>query len=86
MLNRFLIFLFLIIINSSCRYFEDCDGINYQIRVKEILSNGQCKYRADSIGDCLTWNDQLTITFVDTCNIYDMSEIVSRDELYRKYK
>lgn len=86
MLKRVLLFIFLLSINLSCKYFEDCDGQRYQFRVKKELGNGLCQYRADSITDCLVWNDQVTITFVDSCHLYTMSQIVWRDELYKKYK
>lgn len=85
MLKRFLIFVFLVVINSSCKYFEDCDGPVYQIKVKKELGGGICEYRADSITDCLVWNDQVTITFTDTCDVYLMSQTIKREELYKKY-
>jgi len=65
--------------------FQDCDGVRYQIKKKTDLGNGMCEYRAESVGNCLVWNDQKYITFTEKCSIISLSQMFERDELYEKY-
>ena len=85
MIKHFALFFLLIGFNTSCKYFEDCDGSMYQIKVKNEIGGSQCFYRAQSITDCLVWNDQVYLDFTDSCNAYHMSYIFKREELYEKY-
>jgi hypothetical protein len=81
----YILFLAVILISDSCVLFETCDGVRYQIKEKIDIGNEMCKYKAQSIGSCLIWNDQTHVTFIDSCKVYDQSTILDRDALYNKY-
>ena len=79
------LFVLVFFFTNSCFVFETCDGVRYQIKVKTELGNGMCQYRAESIGNCLIWNDQKFLEFTDDCKALGLSQIVDRDELCKKY-
>lgn len=81
----FLLYTFIFIGNGSCIIFEDCDGSRYQIKKVVQQGNDMCLFRAESITECLIWNDQKYIEFIDSCHVYTMSDIRDRDEFYKKY-
>lgn len=85
MIKRLIVFFILIGLNASCKYFEDCDGPVYQIKVKKEIGDGLCTYRAQSIADCLGWNDPVYLDFIDSCDTYSLSYILKREKLYEKY-
>lgn len=84
MKHSFWILLFLFSnLNTGC---NDCDGKYYQIVVKDELPNSSCYFKAQAFTNCYSWRDQLLIEFVDSCNTYPLSEKVTKEELYRKYR
>lgn len=81
----YFLFLTIFLSNGSCFIFEDCDGVRYQIKKKTEIGNSMCKYRAESIGNCYIWNDQVFLEFTDSCKVYHLSTVLDRDDLYKKY-
>jgi len=81
----YILLLAVFLISNSCVLFETCDGTRYQIKEKIDLGNGMCKYKAQSIGSCLIWNDQTQVVFIDSCKVYYLSTVLDRDALYKKY-
>ena len=75
----------LFLVSDSCSLFETCDGVRYQIKSKVDIGGGICKYKAESIGSCLIWNDQKVLEFTEKCTVVGLSQIYDRDYLYKKY-
>jgi len=84
-MKKILPFLIILLATNSCKYFEDCDYMRYQIREKTQIDKFTCHYKAVSWGECLVWNDMKSIEFTDSCKVYGLSQLVLRDELYKKY-
>jgi hypothetical protein len=63
------------------------DSKYYQIKAKDPVSPGasMCRYEADGIGMCTTWQKTQVIYFTDSCKLFKMSQIVGRSVI-EKYK
>ncbi len=66
---------------SSC---GECDGSKfYQIKVKNESGPTMCRYEADGLGPCTTWQKTESIFFTDSCKRFKLSEILTRAEIDR---
>jgi hypothetical protein len=66
----------------------ECDKSKYyQIKSKgpDNDSASMCRYEADGIGMCTTWQKSEVIYFTDSCSLFKLSQIVSR-AMIEKYK
>lgn len=72
----------LLIFLSSC---EKCDSLRYQVHEKNDKGNGTCEYVMWAFTNCPAWETREIFKFTEVCSKYDLSQILSKDEV-AKYR
>lgn len=78
-------FLLVIWVLSAC---GECDSSKfYQIKTKDSDGDSayMCRYQADGLGPCNTWQPTESLHFTDSCKKFKLSQILSRAQM-SKYK